>query len=119
MSAGLAAAMMGDDVFFDLIETAGRERPNSFGVDCSGCAGDGVDTYYVGDLDDGPPWEARCPICGSKRGGMESPALGHGPAAIQTDHDGGGAVIAGLIYGDQTLQLRVYPIMLKEGKGDG
>lgn len=114
MSAGLAAALMGDDVFFDLIDRAGRERPNSFGVNCSCCDDDGVDTYYVGDLEDGPPWEARCPVCGSTRGGMESPALGHGPAAIQTDHDGSGPVIAALIYGDQTLDMRVYPVYMRE-----
>jgi|GEM_PF-6758239 len=106
MSAGFAAAMMGDDVFHDLIEQAGRERPHSFGVNCSPCEEDGEYTYYVGDFRDGPPLEARCPVCGSTRGSMESPALGGGERAIQTDDDGGGPVIAALIYGDVLLGNR-------------
>lgn len=108
MTSGLAAAMMGDDVFLDLIDRANQERPHSFGVDCSECADTGqgeggYGTYYVGDLRDGPPWEARCPCCGSRRGAMECPALSSGPAAIQTDHDGSGAVINALLYPTQVF----------------
>ncbi len=104
MSAGMAAALMGDDVFFDLIDRAGRDRPHSFGVNCSICEDEEEYTYYVGDFRDGPPHEARCPVCGGNRGSMESPALGSGDRAIQTDDDGGGPVIAALIYGDVLLQ---------------
>ena len=111
MSAGLAAALKGDDAFFDLIQEAGRDRPHSFGVNCSTCERDEEYTYYVGDFRDGPPWEARCPVCGSNRGSLESPALGAGERAIQTDDDGGGPVITAMIYGD----LLLHP---KEASGD-
>jgi hypothetical protein len=87
---GLHYALRGDDVFFAAIEAA---DPDLFGITCSAC-----DTYHVGHFDDGP-MNCRCPECGCNRGSFESPALGGGPATLQqTWDDGGGAVVAALIY---------------------
>lgn len=94
---GLHFALRGDDAFFAAIDAA---DPDYFGITCSSC-----ETYHVGHYDDGPV-NCRCPRCGCNRGSLESPALGSGPATLQqTWDDGGGAVVAELIFGwDDRLQ---------------
>jgi hypothetical protein len=90
---GLHYALRGDDAFFAAIEASDQ---STFGITCKVC-----DTYHVGQLEDGY-MHNRCPECGCGRGSFESPALGSGPRTLQqTWDDGGGAVIAGLIYGSR------------------
>lgn len=80
-----------DEEFFAAIDAA---DPDTFGVWCAEC-----DEYYVGRISLGPE-DYRCPCCGSRRGGMESPALWSGRPAIQNPGDDGGEiVVARLVYG--------------------
>lgn len=90
----LGLALMGDDVFFAAIEAA---DPDTYGIDCTcGC-------YHVARISLGTD-NARCPECGSSRGGCESPALGDGPRSLQlADDDGGEAVVAALYFGSQPI----------------
>lgn len=71
---GLAAALMGDEAFFEAIE---RAAPNTWGGFCE------CDCYFVGHFDEIDPKDAACPVCSSTHFGLESPALGSGQKAVR------------------------------------
>jgi uncharacterized OB-fold protein len=88
---GLSIAMMGDEAFFAAIEAADKD---TFGTGCSNCG-----TYHIARISLGTD-NAMCPVCGSKKGWIECPALGYGPSSIQKqDDDGGEIVLASLFFG--------------------
>lgn len=74
MSNALFAALRGDDFLMAAIDAA---DPDTYGTSCEcGC-------FHIGRWSKFEPAEARCPECGSARGGLESPALGSGPDSVR------------------------------------
>ena len=73
-SAALAAALRGDDAFFEAID---RADPGTYGLHCD-CG-----TFSVGRFDELDPADAACPNCGETKCGLESPALGSGPKPVK------------------------------------
>lgn len=77
MSNALGFALRGDDALWRAIDAA---DPDTFGVSCPcGC-------FHVGKFSEMDPIDARCPDCGSGRGGFESPALGRGKPTVKADN---------------------------------